>query len=402
MRFLKHTMAIGLAMAVGASSVTAATAQPARGEDGWRGDVVAVQPLRDLDANAVRDLLVDAQFGGGDVRHGVEVYQVLYRTVDAQHHATVASGLLALPRNGERMLRVVSYAHGTEINRTDAPSMWRDGWAVAPALTYASAGYAAVAPDYLGLGLGPGPHPFLDVTTEASASLDLLRAARTVAAGQQRTLRREVYVTGFSQGGSAATALGQTLERGADGWFRLGALAPIAGAYDARRIELPALIGGTVAPPYNVGYTAYLVVAWNRLHGLYQRPEEFFAAPYASKVESLYDGVHTGEDLGATLPGTPEELFTPHGLAVLHAPSGPFAAALAVHDASCDGIRAPARLLVDRADEQVPAANSDYCATRLRAGTVVDVGTRLYNGSAHLGSNITGTAAALSWFRQLG
>ncbi|MGI5175354.1 alpha/beta hydrolase family protein [Dactylosporangium sp. CA-152071] len=402
MRLLRHTMVLGLVLVVGASSAAAAVAQPERGGDGRRGEVVAVQPLRELNAGGVRDVLGAAQFDAGGVRHGVEVYQVLYRTVDAQQRATVASGLLALPRNGERQLRVVSYAHGTELNRTDAPSMWRDGWAVAPALTYASAGFAAVAPDYLGMGLGPGPHPFLDVTTEASASLDLLRAARTVAAGQGRTLRREVYATGFSQGGSAATALGQALERGGDGWFRLGALAPIAGAYDARRVELPALIGGTVAPPYNVGYTAYLVVAWNRLHGLYQRPEEFFAAPYAGKVEALFDGVHTGEDLAATLPGTPEELFTPRGLAVLRAPSGPFADALAVHDASCDGIRAPARLLVDRADEQVPVANSTYCATRLRAGTVVDVGTHPYNGSAHLGANIAGTAAALAWFRQLG
>jgi hypothetical protein len=402
MKILKHTVILGLVLVAGGSTAAVAVAQPARAEDERRGEVVAVQPLRGLDARAVRDTLAEAQFGTGDVRYGVDTYQVLYRTIDARHRATVASGLLALPRNGERQLRVVSYAHGTELNRTDAPSMWHDGWAVAPALTYASAGFASVAPDYLGMGLGPGPHPFLNIATEASASLDLLRAARTVAAGQQRLLRREVYVTGFSQGGSAATALGGTLERGADAWFRLGALAPVAGAFDLRGSEVPALIGGTVAPPYNVGYSAYLVVAWNRLHGLYQRPEEFFAAPYAAKVEDLYDGVHTGADLVATLPGSPQELFTPHGLAVLREPSGPFAAALAEHDASCDGIRAPVRLLADRADEQVPVANSEYCAARLRAGAVVELGTHPYNGSAHLGSNIAGTTAALAWFRQLG
>ncbi|WP_433087913.1 hypothetical protein ACQP1P_18480 [Dactylosporangium sp. CA-052675] len=156
-----------------------------------------------------------------------------------------------------------------------------------------------------------------------------------------------------------------------------------------------------MAPPYNVGYTAYLVVAWNRLHGLYQRPEEFFRAPYASRVEALYDGVHTGEDLAATLPGTPEELFTPHGLALLRNPSGPLAAALAEHDASCDGLRSPVRLLVDRGDEQVPAASTDHCARRLPWATVVELGTHPYEGSAHLGSNITGTAAALAWFRTL-
>jgi len=163
---------------------------------------------------------------------------------------------------------------------------------------------------------------------------------------------------------------------------------------------------GTVAlvvtdPPYNVGYTAYLVVAWNRLHGLYRSPSEFFAAPYAAKVEALYDGVHTGQDLGGTLPGTPEELFTEQGLALLRNPSGPLAAALAEHDASCDGLSAPARLFLDRTDEQVPAANTEHCAARLRSATVVDLGAHPWEGSAHLGANVTGTAAALTWFRSL-
>src|SRR5205809_378975 len=86
------------------------------------------------------------------------------------------------PRPRPRQLRTVSVAHGTEAYRGDAPSVSQppvadDGWAQAPALTYASAGFAAVAPDYLGLGVGPGPHPWMDVPSETTASLDMLRAA---------------------------------------------------------------------------------------------------------------------------------------------------------------------------------------------------------------------------------
>jgi hypothetical protein len=61
----------------------------------------------------------------------------------------------------------------------------------------------------------------------------------------------------------------RALQGGADDWFRLRALAPISGAYDLRGVELPALTDGTVLPPWNVGYTAYLMVSWNRLHHLY-------------------------------------------------------------------------------------------------------------------------------------
>src|SRR5436190_17977437 len=111
MRLLRYTTILGLALVAGASSAAVAVAQPARGGDDRRGEVVAVQPLRGLDAQAVRDTLAEAQFGTGDVRFGVEAYQVLYRTIDARRQPAVASGLLALPRGGERELRVVSYAH---------------------------------------------------------------------------------------------------------------------------------------------------------------------------------------------------------------------------------------------------------------------------------------------------
>ncbi|GGM56175.1 alpha/beta hydrolase family protein [Dactylosporangium sucinum] len=397
MRNLKRIVLCGLLLAGGLGLSAAGAGGAAAAREG-RGDVVAVQRLRPLDtAEAARAELAGAEFDTGTVRFGVDMFQIVYRTVDPTGKPTIASGLLALPRSGERQLRVVSYAHGTELNRTDAPSMWRDGWSVGPAITYASAGFAAVAPDYLGMGLGPGPHPYLHLPSETTASVDLLRAARAVAVEQGRALRREVYVTGFSQGGSAATALGKALQSGADDWFRLGALAPVSGAYDLRNVELKALLT-TVEWPYNLGYLGYLATAWSRLHDL----PTFFDPKYAGRVESLYDGVHTGQDLGETLPGSPAELFSQEGLALLGTPSGRFAAALAEHDASCTGYRSPVptRLFAARTDEQVPVANSEHCAAVLRA-PVVDTGTQEYQGSVHLGSNIAGTAQAVRWFLQL-
>jgi hypothetical protein len=369
---------------------------------------VAVQPLRALHSAAdVRAELSAAHFDTQSVRYGVDAFQLVYRTVDADRRPTIASGLVALPRNGTRSLRTVSYTHGTELNRTDAPSLWRDGWSVAPALTYASAGFAAVAPDYLGLGLGPGFHPFLDVPSETTASLDLLRAARTFVASRDRRLDRDVLVTGFSQGATAATSLAQLLQERGDKWFRLGAVAPIAGAYDVRGVELPALLDGTVPPPYNVGYTAYVIVAWNRLHGLYSRPDEVFAAPYADKVEGLYDGLRTGEDLGKTLPMSLEELYSPCGLDLLRHPSGRFATALAQHDAAGDRLRpgVRVRLIVSPGDDQVPRANSEHYLAKLRASgvdsAIVDLDGRLVDDSGHEGANVAGTSYAVRWFLEL-
>jgi pimeloyl-ACP methyl ester carboxylesterase len=254
----KHKrIAIGIVVGLVAAAAVAAPAfgqneEPGRGKDSGRGQIVAVQPLRTLASkDDVARELAAAKFKTDEVRYGVDTYQLVYRTVDPAGRPTIASGLVALPRNGARELRTVSYAHGTEFNRTGAPSMWDEGWIVGPALTYASAGFAAVAPDYLGLGLGPGPHPYADVPSETTASLDLLRAARAFAPSMRRTLKREVLVTGFSQGGTAATGLARALAEGADRWFRLGGLSPIAGPYAARDNVLPVLRAGAVPHPYN-------------------------------------------------------------------------------------------------------------------------------------------------------
>ncbi|WP_280393368.1 alpha/beta fold hydrolase [Nocardia brasiliensis] len=66
-------------------------------------------------------------------------------------------------------------------------------------------GFAVVAPDYLGLGLfDTGPHPYLELRTEATATLDLLRAARSA----RPELSQTWSVLGLSQGGQAALGTG--------------------------------------------------------------------------------------------------------------------------------------------------------------------------------------------------
>jgi hypothetical protein len=396
------TAATGAPSASGAAtSALTTSAAPQAASAAWRGRVVDVVPLGAIAAADVARQLRDAGFDATRVAHGVDRYRVVYRTVGVDGRPTVASGLVVLPRNGSRALDVVSYAHGSEVYRGDAPSVSDDEWTVAAPLSYASAGYAAVAPDYLGLGTGPGPHPWLDVPSEVTAQLDLLRAARAVA--HPRVLRPGVLLTGFSQGASAATGLAKALQGGADGWFRAAAVAPISGAYDLRRAELPALLRGDLDPFWSTAYTAYLLVAWNRIHHLYDSPGEVFAPRYAPTIEALFDGEHTGEEVGAGLPPSVGELLTPAGRRLLEHPDAALARTLRIADATVSGWRRPVPVRLYRAtggDEQVAAANTDSARRQLAASgvpvTVVDVGR-----VDHLTSNARGTAAALTWFTKL-
>jgi hypothetical protein len=362
-----------------------------------RGRLVGAVHLQTARAADVRARLRDAGFDASRVAYDVDLYRLVYRTVGVDGRPTTASGLVVLPRSGSRTLTAVSYAHGSEVYRRDAPSTSTDDWTLAAPLTYASAGYAAVAPDYLGLGVGPGPHPWLHVPSEVTAQVDLLRAARTFA--YPRVLRPGVLLTGFSQGASAATGLAKALQDGADGYFRAAAVAPISGAYDLRNAELPALLAGDLDPSWSTAYTAYLLVAWNRIYHLYDSPAEVFTEP---AVEDLFDGDHPGEEVGAGLPSSVDALLTADGRRLLEHPDAALARGLRVHDSSVSGWRRPVPVRLYRAtggDEQVAGANTDSARRQLAASgvpvTVVDVGP-----VDHLTSNARGTAAALEWFAE--
>jgi hypothetical protein len=71
------------------------------------------------------------------------------------------------------------------------------------------------------------------------------------------------------------------LQAGTGRWFQLRAVAPISGDYDLRH-ELPALLNAELNAQAAVIYTEYLLVAWNRLHHLYDSPAEVSQAPRAA------------------------------------------------------------------------------------------------------------------------
>ncbi|WP_459548073.1 lipase family protein [Nocardia sp. X0981] len=105
--------------------------------------------------------------------------------------------------------RVVAWGHGTsglaqscgltgskKLEKDTAPSVGRLN----------DAGYAVVAPDYIGLSpRSPGPHPYLQTGTEATATIDAVRAARSAFP----ELSASWAAAGFSQGGHAALGTGR-------------------------------------------------------------------------------------------------------------------------------------------------------------------------------------------------
>ncbi|MFJ6389040.1 alpha/beta hydrolase [Streptomyces sp. NPDC091972] len=382
---------VGLAVAPVAAAGGEQT-RPAR-----RGDLVAVTPVAVRDAGQVRSFLAGRDVDTGVVRHGVRAYRLTYRTVDPYGAPTTATGLLTLPRGGAHRLDLVSDTHGTMVDRDYAPSVSEDFGRV-PSYVHASAGRAVAAPDYLGLGRGPGPHPYLDTASSVTASVDMLRAARTAAERLGRPLTGAVYATGFSQGGQVAMALGKALEAGADRHFRLTALAPVSGPHDLEGTEMPALFDGRVNDTSGVLYISYWLVAQNRLHPLYKDPSEAFRAPYASRVENLLDGSHEQEDVVRGLAPSVERLLTPAFFERLRHPSGAVLDAMRAADHTCDWKPdVPVRLYAAAGDTDVPLGNTRTCARTL-AGQGARVRVVDQGAVDHFGSVLVSAPQVVRFF----
>lgn len=129
-----------------------------------------------------------------------------YWTQDPQGRPVPTSGALFVPAGPAPKggWPVVAYTHGTSgygpgCGGQSAPDAEPNRYIT----RLVHSGYAVVATDYVGLGrFDTGVHPYLNTRSESAATIDMLRAARSV----EPTLSNRWAVTGDSQGGQAALA----------------------------------------------------------------------------------------------------------------------------------------------------------------------------------------------------
>jgi hypothetical protein len=345
-----------------------------------RGTLISATPIARISEASVAAELRNARYepgtpalGAGMVRYGIDAYRVIYQTVNATGQPVRASGLVVFPAAGPRQLRLVSFAAGTSTYKLNVPSSFgldaaRDGlegrWS---AELFASAGFAVAEPDYVGMGQGTGPIEYMVARSMATASLDVLTAARALAARHGYQLDPGVLAAGFSEGGSAAMALGRALQQGQSPFFRLTALAPISSPLDLAGAELPGIFNGQIAAVAAPYYLSYVLTSWNRLYHLYSAPSQAFQQPWAERVQQLFDGSHEDQQVLATLPAL-SRLLTPAYLRLMRHPTGEFLRALNANS-TCFGWtpRVPVRLYAASGDSQGTPVNSVDCLQAIRA-----------------------------------
>ncbi len=133
---------------------------------------------------------------------------VEYRTEGATRGTAPAAGLLLLPDSPAPAggYPIVAWDHGTSGLAPHCGLTTHQARNERPLLqAFLDRGWAVVAPDYLGLSPGADTvHPYLHTRTEATATIDLVRAARAA----EPSLAKTWAVVGGSQGGHAALGTG--------------------------------------------------------------------------------------------------------------------------------------------------------------------------------------------------
>jgi pimeloyl-ACP methyl ester carboxylesterase len=240
-----------------------------------------------------------------EVKCGITVYRLRYRTTNYDGSPVIASGLLALPETSA-LNTVVAYHHGTNCLRRDAPSQPGLGEGLLVAAATAGSGHVLVAPDYIGLGESRDIHPYMHSRVTASASIDCLRAARGFVEHLRGHWPTALFLLGFSQGGHATFAVQQELEKARDPRFHVKASAPIAGPFHLREVSFPQALTGTSHA--DAFYLAYIANSYAHVYG--QPLASVLVSPYLERVPSLFDGDHQPRDIEAALPKNPRDLFT--------------------------------------------------------------------------------------------
>jgi len=336
------------------------------------------------------------------LRYRVEVYQVIYETIDPSGRPAVASGAVLLPRTNKGLKDEVALwtlLRGTVFYDADVPShgdmpdfgIWRG-------LLPAAAGYATAMPDYLGFGASRHMlHPYLIPEATATASIDMMRATRHLADELGVSLRDEVFLSGHSQGGHATLSTLRTLEAEHSDEFDLRAAVPASGAYAASGLIDFILNSEAILAPQATSLYVLAVVGTRELG---QPLSYYFRAPYDELVLELHDKTKTNAEVIAGLPSdTTDELFADTFLTAFRGEGAlDFKAALALSDVHAGWTpQTPVKLVHGTADDIVPVVQSQAALAGL-GGEGAKLELELIEGAGHLQTIVPSTLRSIEWF----
>ena len=319
----------------------------------------------------------------GTANCDVRLQRLSYATIGARGESgATATAALLIPSGAScpGPQRLVAYTHGTSTVRAATMASADDDETQLLAAMLAARGYAVVATDYLGLGGSDyGYHPFLHADSEASATVDSLRAARQALTADGKAIAAGVMLTGYSQGGHSSMATQKAIEETPGAEFTIAAAGHMSGPYNlsgSMQLAIALLPTGTGG---STVFVPYALTGYQKIYGLYDDISRYIYPPYANDIDKLLPGTLSSSELLAQgkLPQRLGDLVTDQFISDLQNPSTPLRRRLDENTLLGWTPRSPMLLCGGRRDPVVPFRNAtdaqaDF-ATRGVTVSVIDV-----------------------------
>jgi hypothetical protein len=269
------------------------------------GKVTKIESLGEYSKAAAVQMLQAAALGHPtETTCGYSLYRIHYKTQTFDNSPVVASGLLAIP-NSETIKGIVSWQHGTNASRSNSVSTPSPAEGLGLASLFAGNGYILAAADYIGLGASFDLHPYNHVKSTTNSIVDFLKIAEVVLNHLTKNSNHNLYLLGFSQGGSATMGVQRALESNNPTQLQIKAAAPIAGPYNLRGISIKNSVRND-----NSSSMFYLAFLSNAYSVIYKKPlSSFVKKPYDTSLPTWYDGSKEFEFFDANLPKKLSDLF---------------------------------------------------------------------------------------------
>ena len=326
--------------------------------------LVSAEKVSTLQAAALQQLA--GVYGASlkdQVRYDVAIYRITYLTT-FQDKEIEASGLVAVPVNRPTPAPVLSVQHGTNFKHDEAPSLMADG--LNGAEFFAAGGYVTLMPDYLGFGASKQVlHPYYNQRYSGLTVVDMIKAAKSLYKREGIAVNDQLFLAGYSEGGFVTLAAQKEIETNPAHGLKVTASGAGAGGYD-----LSAMLADVVAgKPYSYpAYLAYVLMSYNTSYGWNRPFSEFYREPYASRLNGLLNGQHSGGSINRQLTTQTRELFSDKFMAELKGNGEQALKQALAENSFLDWVpQSPTRLYHGTADDIVPFSNSEQVYKRMKA-----------------------------------
>ncbi len=357
--------------------------------------LVSATQIDNWDAGQVQTFLNDQGWDTSSMTlNAVTTYKITYNTTDVFGNPTIASGALYVPQLSSDLLPLVSYQHGTQYDKMVVPS---NNYYADRGLLYSGNGYITSLPDYLGMGVNPGIHPYVHWESEATASIDLMRAAREFLLDTLQILdNNQLFLAGYSQGGHSTMAVHKYItDNNLQNEFNVVASAPMSGPYDLSSTQLDFLFGSPTYPA--PAYVPYGCASYQYIYGnLYTSYAQYYDPPYDTIIA---DWIAAGTDA----PSLPENFYEFMQDSVVdnikNNPNHPLRVDMSYNDLYNWIPQEPVRMLYCTMDHLVSFENSIVALDTMNALGAADVqAIDVYFNGNHYECFIPALTYSLDWF----